>query len=104
MVDATGAGHIFDSSPAGQSEWRGRGTTGQRLAGEEADETATLAFAAWLWAETRGLPFFIEALLQMLIEQGILVRRRRAAASLRLCRSLGACPLGGPGAAAARCA
>jgi len=43
------------------------------LAGEEADETATSAFAAWLWAETRGLPFFIEALLQMLIEQDILV-------------------------------
>ena len=33
----------------------------------------TLAFATWLWAETRGLPFFIEALLQMLIEQGVLV-------------------------------
>jgi DNA-binding SARP family transcriptional activator/tetratricopeptide (TPR) repeat protein len=44
-----------------------------RLAGEGADETATSAFAAWLWAETRGLPFFIEALLQMLIEQNVLV-------------------------------
>lgn len=43
-----------------------------RLAGKEADETAVSTFAAWLWAETRGLPFFIEALLQMLIEQGIL--------------------------------
>jgi DNA-binding SARP family transcriptional activator/predicted ATPase len=43
------------------------------LAVDEADETATSAFAAWLWAETRGLPFFIEALLQMLIEQGVLV-------------------------------
>ena len=43
------------------------------LAGDEADKTATSAFAAWLWAETRGLPFFIEALLQMLIEQGVLV-------------------------------
>ena len=32
------------------------------LAGEEVDETARSAFAAWLWAETRGLPFFIEAL------------------------------------------
>jgi len=46
------------------------------LAGESADKAATMspasAFAAWLWAETRGLPFFIEALLQMLIEQGIL--------------------------------
>lgn len=30
------------------------------------------AFAAWLWSETRGLPFFIEALLQMLVEQGVL--------------------------------
>ncbi|MEJ2706234.1 MAG: AAA family ATPase [Anaerolineales bacterium] len=43
------------------------------LAGKGADETAASAFAAWLWAETRGLPFFIEALLQMLIEQGVLV-------------------------------
>jgi DNA-binding SARP family transcriptional activator/tetratricopeptide (TPR) repeat protein len=43
------------------------------LAEDEGDETAISAFAAWLWAETRGLPFFIEALLQMLIEQGILV-------------------------------
>jgi len=42
------------------------------LAGDETDEAATSAFGAWLWAETRGLPFFIEALLQMLIEQGIL--------------------------------
>lgn len=42
-----------------------------RLAGPAADEEATHAFAAWLWAETRGLPFFIEALLQMLVEQGI---------------------------------
>ena len=43
-----------------------------RLAGESADETTTSAFAAWLWAETRGLPFFIETLLKMLVEQGIL--------------------------------
>ena len=43
------------------------------LAGDGADETAISAFGAWLWAETRGLPFFIEALLQMLIEQGVLV-------------------------------
>ena len=42
-----------------------------RLAGENGDETTT-AFAAWLWAETRGLPFFIEALLHMLVEQDIL--------------------------------
>jgi DNA-binding SARP family transcriptional activator/predicted ATPase len=41
-----------------------------RLAGDEADEAR--AFAAWLWAETRGLPFFVDALLQMLVEQGIL--------------------------------
>ncbi|HKI55078.1 MAG TPA: AAA family ATPase [Anaerolineales bacterium] len=45
------------------------------LAGDGADATLTSAFGAWLWAETRGLPFFIEALLQMLIEQGILVTR-----------------------------
>jgi DNA-binding SARP family transcriptional activator/tetratricopeptide (TPR) repeat protein len=44
-----------------------------RLAGDKADTTANSAFATWLWAETRGLPFFIEALLQMLIEQGFLV-------------------------------
>jgi predicted ATPase len=43
-----------------------------RLAGGGADDATTSAFAAWLWAETRGLPFFIEALLQMLVEQGIL--------------------------------
>lgn len=43
-----------------------------RLAGSDVDEEATKTFAAWLWAETRGLPFFIEALLQMLVEQGIL--------------------------------
>jgi DNA-binding SARP family transcriptional activator/predicted ATPase len=42
------------------------------LAGKGADETAASNFAAWLWAETRGLPFFVEALLQMLIEQGVL--------------------------------
>jgi DNA-binding SARP family transcriptional activator/tetratricopeptide (TPR) repeat protein len=42
-----------------------------RLAGENVDDTST-AFAAWLWAETRGLPFFIEALLQMLVEQDVL--------------------------------
>ena len=34
--------------------------------------SASMAFADWLWAETSGLPFFIEALLQMLIEQGFL--------------------------------
>jgi DNA-binding SARP family transcriptional activator/tetratricopeptide (TPR) repeat protein len=43
------------------------------LARDEVDETATSAFGAWLWAETRGLPFFIEALVQMLIEQDVLV-------------------------------
>ncbi len=43
------------------------------LAGQGAGESAASAFAAWLWAETHGLPFFIEALLQMLIEQGVLV-------------------------------
>jgi len=44
----------------------------RHLAGKGADEAAASTFAAWLWAETRGLPFFIEALLQMLIEQGVL--------------------------------
>jgi predicted ATPase len=40
------------------------------LSPEGSDETAISAFATWLWAETRGLPFFIEALLQRLVEQG----------------------------------
>ena len=43
------------------------------LAGDEENEIAKSAFAAWLWAETRGLPFFIEALLQMLIERDVLI-------------------------------
>ena len=42
------------------------------LAGEGAAEKATSAFAAWLWAETQGLPFFIKALLPMLVEQELL--------------------------------
>ncbi len=52
------------------------GTTVQqivnRLAYPEADEGQTHAFGDWLWAETQGLPFFIEALLQMLIAKGTL--------------------------------
>jgi DNA-binding SARP family transcriptional activator/predicted ATPase len=44
-----------------------------RLADPSADEEATQAFGAWLWAETHGLPFFIEALLHMLVAEGILV-------------------------------
>jgi DNA-binding SARP family transcriptional activator len=32
-------------------------------------------FAAWLFAETRGQPFYLNALLQMLLERGILVPR-----------------------------
>jgi DNA-binding SARP family transcriptional activator/tetratricopeptide (TPR) repeat protein len=44
-----------------------------RLAGPQADEEATNAFGAWLWTETRGLPFFIDALLHMLVETQILV-------------------------------
>jgi DNA-binding SARP family transcriptional activator len=43
-----------------------------RLAAPDAGLEATNAFGAWLWAETHGLPFFIEALLQMLVEEGIL--------------------------------
>ena len=43
------------------------------LAGVKVGKAAISSFAAWLWAETRGLPFFIEALLQMFIEQGVLV-------------------------------
>jgi predicted ATPase len=44
-----------------------------RLAVPEADEEATDEFGAWLWAETQGLPFFIDALLHMLVEEEILV-------------------------------
>ena len=42
------------------------------LAASRADDEVTNAFAEWLWAETRGLPFFIEALLQMLAVEEIL--------------------------------
>jgi DNA-binding SARP family transcriptional activator/tetratricopeptide (TPR) repeat protein len=44
-----------------------------RLAAPDADEAVTDEFGAWLWAETRGLPFYIEALLRMLAGEGILV-------------------------------
>jgi DNA-binding SARP family transcriptional activator/tetratricopeptide (TPR) repeat protein len=43
-----------------------------RLAAPDADQEVTDEFGAWLWAETRGLPFFIEALLQMLAAEGTL--------------------------------
>jgi DNA-binding SARP family transcriptional activator len=43
------------------------------LASPAADKATTDAFGDWLWAETRGLPFFIEAMLGMLADQGILV-------------------------------
>ena len=46
-----------------------------RLAAPETAAEATNAFGEWLWAETGGLPFFIDALLQMLVEQGILAVR-----------------------------
>jgi DNA-binding SARP family transcriptional activator/predicted ATPase len=42
------------------------------LAVPGAGAAATRAFAEWIWAETSGLPFFIEALLQMLVEQDVL--------------------------------
>jgi predicted ATPase/DNA-binding SARP family transcriptional activator len=41
-----------------------------RLAGPQANSEVTNAFGAWLWAETGGLPFYIEALLQMLVAKG----------------------------------
>jgi tetratricopeptide (TPR) repeat protein len=44
----------------------------RRLAAPDADQEVSNEFGAWLWAETGGLPFFIEALLQMLAERGIL--------------------------------
>lgn len=37
---------------------------------------STQSFADWLWAETSGLPFYIEAVLQMLIQQGVLSRQK----------------------------
>jgi len=43
-----------------------------RLTGPTTDDASTTTFGEWLWAETSGLPFFVEALLQMLVEQGIL--------------------------------
>lgn len=42
------------------------------LANPAADENSSKAFAEWLWAETGGLPFFIEALLQMFVDQRVL--------------------------------
>ena len=52
------------------------GTTVQqlvsRLAGPQASQEVTREFGNWLWAETQGLPFFIDALLQMLVEEGLL--------------------------------
>ncbi|MEJ2750771.1 MAG: AAA family ATPase, partial [Anaerolineae bacterium] len=68
------------------------------LARENVGETTT-AFAAWLWAETRGLPFFIEALLQMLVEQDILPVTEKGqpvydfAAALEHVRSVAQVPL-----------
>ncbi|MFN2188633.1 MAG: AAA family ATPase [Candidatus Promineifilaceae bacterium] len=44
----------------------------ERLSSKQVNGEAKVAFASWLWAETRGLPFFIEALLQMLVKQGVL--------------------------------
>jgi predicted ATPase len=44
----------------------------RRLAAADAGQEVTNEFGEWLWAETGGLPFFIEALLQMLAERGIL--------------------------------
>jgi hypothetical protein len=41
-----------------------------RLANPQLDREATSEFGAWLWAETGGLPFYIEALLQMLVAKG----------------------------------
>lgn len=42
------------------------------LAARGADEASSHEFSGWLWAETGGLPFYIEALVQMLIEQDVL--------------------------------
>jgi DNA-binding SARP family transcriptional activator/tetratricopeptide (TPR) repeat protein len=42
------------------------------LADPQVDGDVTNEFGAWLWAETQGSPFFIDALLHMLIEEEIL--------------------------------
>ncbi len=48
------------------------------LTGESAEgETAVQSFGGWLQAETGGVPFFMEAMLQMLVEQGILPQEQR---------------------------
>ena len=70
-----------------------------KLADPAADEGAARAFADWLWVETNGLPFFIEARLQMLIEQGILAVTEKAgsrydfSAAYQHVQSLGRVPL-----------
>jgi DNA-binding SARP family transcriptional activator len=52
-----------------------------RLAGPQVDGAVTNEFGAWLWAETGGLPFFIEALLQMLVAKGNLAAAEAAGRS-----------------------
>ncbi len=48
------------------------------LAGENTGQkTAVHSFGDWLRAETGGVPFFLEAVLHMLVEQGILPRQQR---------------------------
>lgn len=48
------------------------------LAGEETGQkTAIQSFGGWLQKETGGVPFFMEAMLQMLVEQRILPRQER---------------------------
>lgn len=47
-----------------------------RLAMPDANNEVIQEFSAWLWAETKGLPFFIEALLQMLVGEGILAAKQ----------------------------
>ncbi len=52
-------------------------TTGQETARTEPAEVAVQSFGGWLQAETGGVPFFMEAMLQMLVEQGILPQEQR---------------------------
>ncbi len=61
-----------------------------------ADDGASGAFADWLWVETNGLPFFVEARLRMLIEQGLLAGSELGfdfAAALRQVQSSSQMPL-----------
>jgi tetratricopeptide (TPR) repeat protein len=49
---------------------------GQGSGDDVAEQAVVREFGAWLQAETGGVPFYVEAMLQMLIEQGVFTRRQ----------------------------